>query len=190
MLGRFCCDNLSWRSWISLLCGILLKAFSRVLHSLPQSFSAHTYVLNSIEMFNFGRCKDREIFEYSINIFSNSKSDIVGKCGLDHVSEFVPVDEKSLIVSIEDTSSPQVLLSRIPMIFLITRPFAIINLELQSICLQFSVQSRWWKCIMIIYQVSTKCACFMLVQGYLLKEAYRGCAMELMGPFVFPGFGH
>ncbi|KAF7382997.1 hypothetical protein HZH66_013399 [Vespula vulgaris] len=70
-------------------------------------------------------------------------------------------DEKSLIVSIEDTSSPQVLLSRIPMIFLITRPLAIINLELQSICL-----------------------------GYLPKEAYRGCAMELMGPFVFPRFGH
>ncbi|KAL2743806.1 hypothetical protein V1477_008064, partial [Vespula maculifrons] len=94
-----------------------------VLHSPPQGFSAYTCVPNSIECLisEDVRLKDREIFHYSINIFGNSKSDIA--------------DEKSSIVCIEDTSNPQVLLSRTPVIFLIIRSLAITNLKPQSICL-------------------------------------------------------
>ncbi|KAL2723610.1 hypothetical protein V1477_019461 [Vespula maculifrons] len=44
-------------------------------------------------------------------------------------------DEKSSIVCIENTIGPLVLLSETPVIFLITRSYAVTNLEPQSICL-------------------------------------------------------
>ncbi|KAL2726391.1 hypothetical protein V1477_017732 [Vespula maculifrons] len=198
-----------------------------VLHSPPQGFSAYTHVPNSIECLisEDVRLKDREIFHYSINIFGNSKSDIAGKCGLDHVSESVPVDEKSSIVCIEDTSNPQVLLSRTPVIFLIMRPLAITNLKPQFICLALKslaiIASDVDACETVVVRrfitfflvatflflglssdilnimdvsvsfsvVSHKLTWILISDGYLSKEAYRGCAVELMGPFVFPGFG-
>nr|KAF7400240.1 hypothetical protein H0235_015977 [Vespula pensylvanica] len=210
-----------------------------VLHSPPQDFLAHAYVLNSIEVFHFGRyanvflfimlnslltiyyicscsffkveCRlkqDREIFEYSINIFGDSKSDIA--------------DEKSSIVYIEGTSSLQVLLSRIPVIFLITKSLVITNLEPQSICLALKSSAIMYfpccgyQCIhelclcrsssisLVSVYLVIGFICFMCLlqqtyryrrlremsSEYLPKKAYSGCAVELMGLFVFPGFGH
>ncbi|KAF7382995.1 hypothetical protein HZH66_013397 [Vespula vulgaris] len=95
---KFLCFNFCWVADSFAISVVPTRNASlwsfEVLHSPPQGSSAYTRVPNSIECLisEDVRLKDREIFQYSINIFGNSKSDIVGKCGLDHVSESVPVE--------------------------------------------------------------------------------------------------
>ncbi|KAF7384092.1 hypothetical protein HZH68_014849 [Vespula germanica] len=84
-----------------------------------------------------------------------------------------------------------VVVGRIVIFFLVTT-FLFLGLpsnalNIMDISESFSVVSHKLTCILILdvmYQRDVH------VQEYLPKKAYRGCTVELMGPFVFPGFGH
>ncbi|KAL2741626.1 hypothetical protein V1477_009255 [Vespula maculifrons] len=162
-----------------------------VLHNPPQGFSAHTYVLNSIELECVSvhcHLKDREIFEYSINIFDNSKSDIAELINDQMRSRQSSVLRILIVLRFcyhelraSDVDACETVVVRRFITFFLVATFLFLGLSsdilnIMDVSVSFSV-------------VSHKLTWILISDGYLSKEAYRGCAVELMGPFVFPGFG-